>query len=83
MKCQYLRVVLLVSLMSSFAMVLPAEGSGQVEGFVRPTLNCVSYDRHTNSLSAVFGYVSTFPTPVTLPVGHDNFFPPILKAGIS
>jgi hypothetical protein len=44
---------------------------------VQPLLNCVRYDFQANELTAFFGYASSFPGTVTIPITDDNnFFTP-------
>jgi hypothetical protein len=44
---------------------------------ILPLLNCVTYDFQTNRLDTFWGYASSFPGPVTVPItDENNFFTP-------
>ena len=63
-----------------FMLALPAEALCQVQGQVWPFLHCVTYNTDTEELRAYFGYVSTYPTTVTISTDPEsegsNFFIP-------
>jgi hypothetical protein len=66
-----LRIVLVAVAVSCVGSV--ASASAQT---VIPTLTCQTYVANTNTVIAVFGYVSTYSTTVHLDVGVNNFFSP-------
>jgi hypothetical protein len=74
MKAARLAVIVVVIAVAVVALTLQLTLAQS--GSVLPVLNCVIYFNDTNTLAAIFGYVSTFPEPVTLPVGPENFFSP-------
>jgi Collagen triple helix repeat (20 copies) len=57
------------------AILVPCAGAaGATAAVLQPTLTCATYVQSTNTEIAVFGYVSSFATPVHLDVGLNNFF---------
>jgi hypothetical protein len=54
-------------------LMLPAITSAQA---VVPIVNCVSLDRTANVMTIYFGYVSSYPKAVSVPIGPQNFFFP-------
>jgi len=70
----------LTILQRALAIALPvlliSNGVAGQSSEVVPLLECVLYDAATDSLSAIFGYVSTGDTPVQIDVGPNNFFTP-------
>jgi hypothetical protein len=54
--------------------------SGQSYAVI-PLLDCVVYEPQTSTLVAFFGYVSTFPDPVTIDLESNHFNPPPVNRG--
>jgi hypothetical protein len=62
------------------AILVPCVGVGSASAVdieqLIPTLTCATYFSNTNTEIAVFGYVSSFATPVHVDIGVNNFFSP-------
>jgi len=59
------------------AVLVPCVGTASASADdLAPTLTCATYVASTNTEIAVFGYVSSFATPVHVDVGPNNFFSP-------
>src|SRR5262245_4336529 len=68
----------LAAAIASAAMVvcLAAPASAQTPDQVQPFVDCIEFLPSPMVARAHFGYVSTYATEVTLPIGFDNFFTP-------
>jgi hypothetical protein len=64
-------VVLLTATILTLVPLRHASAQGLVEVFV----DCVRFEPATNTVTALFGYVSTHTAPVTLPLEQDFFSP--------
>jgi hypothetical protein len=62
-------------LLAAMILALVPLRHASAQGLVEPFLDCVRFDPSTNSITALFGYVSTHAAPVTFPL-EQNFFSP-------